>query len=79
MFPNIFWFTAPLLSNVHLAGPLDFQIGMKIKELYLLAAPLAPANGTLMCRGTPVGKHWSVYVEIDGLTSHGFISFFILP
>ena len=39
------------------AAPLDGQIGIKIKELYLLAAPLAPAHGTLVCRGTPVGNH----------------------
>ena len=32
---------------------------MKIKELELLAAPLTPDRGTLVCHGTPVGNHCS--------------------
>ena len=43
----------------YLAAPLDGYIGIEIKELYYLVAPLAPANGTLMCRSCPVGNHWS--------------------
>ena len=32
-----------------------------MKELVFLAAPLAPACGTLVCQGTPVVNHWFSY------------------
>ena len=47
-----------------------------------MAAPLAPTHGTLVCRGTPVGKHWPMayeekgptkvtrHIEIKGLKKH---------
>ena len=53
---NLFWFAAPSLSYVDI-WRLDGQMGIKIKELNWLAAPLAPAHGILVYRGTPVGNH----------------------
>ena len=45
-FPT-FWFVAPLLSIKEiLAAPQPGLLGIKTKELLLLAAPLAPAHGT---------------------------------
>ena len=51
-FPT-FWFVAPLLSIKEiLAAPQAGLLGIKTKELLLLAAPLAPAHGTR------IGNHW---------------------
>ena len=41
-------------------APLAGLIGIKIKEFQLLAAPLAPAYGILVCSSTLVGNHWQI-------------------
>ena len=58
VFPNLFSFEAPLRSIIDIwRHPWLSFLGIKIKELQLLAAPLAPAYSTLVCRGTLVGNH----------------------
>ena len=46
---------------IYLAAPIDGQMGIKIKKRHQLATPLATplatAQGTLVCRGSPVGNH----------------------
>ena len=41
----------------YLAPPPACFLGIQINELKLLAAPLAPAFGTLVYRGNTVGNH----------------------
>ena len=59
VFPNLFWFAAPLVSIEDIWQHPKVVYYIKITELQLLEAPMAPAQGTLVCRGTPVGNHWS--------------------
>ena len=76
MFLNIFWFAAPLRSIKDiLAAPWLF---FRYKdELQLLAAPLTPGYGTLVCRGTPVKNHWLRYSElVSAIINFRYNSFF---
>ena len=58
VFPNLIWVRGTLTWLCRcLAAPLDGQIGIKMKRLNPLAAPLAPVHGTSVCRGIPVGNH----------------------
>ena len=56
-FPTFFGSRHPYLALKILAAPTTGLIGIKIKELEFLAAPLAPGHGNLVCRGTPVWNH----------------------
>ena len=42
----------------YLAAPQYVEIGIKINELQLLAAPLAQSHGTLVCRTYFVNIKW---------------------
>ena len=58
-FLNLFCSRHPYVVLNIFGGPPGSFRDIKIKKLRLLAAPLAPAYGTLVCRSTPVGNHCS--------------------
>jgi len=66
VFPNLFCCAAPLLSNENIwRHPWLVSLGIKIKELKQMAAPLAPIHGTLVCRSTRLGATDVDYLHVD--------------
>ncbi len=51
-----------MVKNDNLEAPYVLNINKKTVNQNL-AAPLTPLCGTRVCRGTPVGNHWSTAFE----------------
>ena len=48
-------------------GTLSSKTQRRRLSIQYLAAPLAPSHGTLVCRGTPVGNHWTKLIDFNRL------------
>ena len=57
---KLYWYLAALLNE---------EIDLLFYKVWKLAAPLTALHSTFVCPGTPVGNHWSRYLQMDSIVN----------